>query len=123
MGEEMQRVEGDTGWRKAIPEKRDWLQSRVLVWVVGVLLALETVGVMQQGYFIWGEQGAREHMLPVEIIGISVAFACLVLSLRAATVAGALFGGMISFTLLMEPLPLNTRSFDLDWPLWRYSSR
>jgi len=52
MGEEMQGVEGDTGWRKAIPETRDRLQSRVLVGVVGVLLALETVAVLRQVYFI-----------------------------------------------------------------------
>ncbi len=36
MGEEMAR---STGWRKAIPQARDRLQSRVLVWVVGTLLA------------------------------------------------------------------------------------
>jgi uncharacterized protein (TIGR00297 family) len=100
MGEEMHGVERDTGWRKAIPETRDRLQSRVLVIVVGILLALETVGVSRQGYFTWGEQGFREHMFPAEIIGISVAFAGLVLFLRAATVAGALFGGMISFLLV-----------------------
>src|SRR6266699_4001190 len=100
MGEEMQEVERDTGWRKAIPEARDRLQSRVLVTVVGVLLALEIVAVLRQTYFIWGEQNVREHILLAEIVGISVAFAGLVLSLRAATVAGAVFGGMISFLLV-----------------------
>ena len=100
MGEEMQGVEGDTGWRKAIPEGRDRLQSRVLVTVVGVLLALETMRALRQVYFLWGEQNVREHILVAEIIGISVAFAGLVLSLRAATRAGALFGGMISFLLV-----------------------
>jgi uncharacterized protein (TIGR00297 family) len=100
MGEEIQEVERDTGWRKAIPQARDRLQSRVLVGVVGVLLALETVAALRQIYFIWGGQNVREHILVAEIVGISVAFAGLVLSLRAATVAGAIFGGMISFTLL-----------------------
>ena len=100
MGEEMQEVERDTGWRKAIPEARDRLQSRMLVTVVGVLLALEIVAVLRQIYFIWGEQNVREHILLAEIVGISVAFAGLVLSLRAATVAGAVFGGMISFLLV-----------------------
>src|SRR5271170_2204151 len=100
MGEEMQGVEGDTGWRKAIPRARDRLQSRVLVGVVGVLLALETVAVLRQVYFLWGEQSVREHIVLTEIVGISVAFAGLVLSLRAATLAGALFGGMISFLLV-----------------------
>ncbi len=95
MGEEM----AGPGWRKAIPEKRDRLQSRVLVGVVGVLLALETIAVLQQPFFIWGELKVRGHML-AEIVAISVAFAVLVLSLRAATAAGALVGGMISFLLV-----------------------
>ena len=59
MGEEMQGVEGDTGWRKAIPEARDRLQSRVLVGVVGILLALETVAVLRQVYFLWGTEQKR----------------------------------------------------------------
>jgi uncharacterized protein (TIGR00297 family) len=100
MGEEIQEVERDTGWRKAIPQARDRLQSRVLVGVVGVLLALETFAALRQIYFIWGEQNVREHILVAEIVGISVAFAGLVLSLRAATAAGAIFGGMISFLLV-----------------------
>jgi uncharacterized protein (TIGR00297 family) len=76
------------------------LQSRVLVGVVGFLLALETVVVLRQVYFIWGGQNVREHILLAEIVGISVAFAGLVFSLHAATVAGALFGGMINFLLV-----------------------
>jgi uncharacterized protein (TIGR00297 family) len=100
MGEEMEGVKGDRGWRKAIPEARDRLQSRVLVGVVGFLLALETVVVLRQVYFIWGGQNVREHILLAEIVGISVAFAGLVFSLHAATVAGALFGGMINFLLV-----------------------
>jgi uncharacterized protein (TIGR00297 family) len=100
MGEEMQGVEGDTGWRKAIPEARDRLQSRVLVGVVGVLLTFEIAGVLLQVYFLWGEQNVREHILLAEVVGISVAFAGLVLSLRAATVAGAFFGGIICFLLV-----------------------
>jgi uncharacterized protein (TIGR00297 family) len=100
MGEEIQGVEEDTRWRKAIPEARDRLQSRVLVVVVGILLALETVAILRQVYFIWGEQNVREHILLAEIVGICTAFAGLVLSLRAATVGGALFGGMICFLLV-----------------------
>jgi uncharacterized protein (TIGR00297 family) len=76
------------------------LQSRVLVTVVGVLLALESVVVLRQVYFRWGEQNVREHILLVETVGISVAFAGLVLALRAATVAGAFCGGMICFLLV-----------------------
>jgi uncharacterized protein (TIGR00297 family) len=96
MGEEMQRGEG----RKAIPEGRDRLQSRVLVGVVGALLVLETFAVLQTVYFILREQRLRENVLLIEILGISVVFAGLVLSLRAATAAGALFGGFICFLLV-----------------------
>jgi uncharacterized protein (TIGR00297 family) len=100
MGEEIQEVERDTGWRKAIPQARDRLQSRVLVIVVGILLALETVAILRQVYSKWGEQNVREHILLAEIVGISMAFAGLVLCLRAATVTGAAFGGMICFLLV-----------------------
>jgi uncharacterized protein (TIGR00297 family) len=100
MNEEMQGVEGDTGWRKAIPQARDQLQSRVLVWVVGFVLAPETFSILRQVYSTWSGQNADEHVLLVEIVGISVVFAGLVLTLRAATVAGALFGGVICFLLV-----------------------
>ena len=100
MGEELRGVEEGTGWRKAIPEQRDRLQSRMLVLIVGILLVLETVGILRQVYSTWGEQNVREHILLAEIAGTSLAFAGLVLSLRAATVAGALFGGMICFLLV-----------------------
>ena len=100
MGEEMRGVGEDTGWRKAIPLARDRLQSRALVWVLGVLLALETISVLRQVYFIWGEENVREHVLLGEIVGITLVFAGLVLSLRAATVAGALFGGIVTFLLV-----------------------
>jgi uncharacterized protein (TIGR00297 family) len=101
MGEEMRGVEEGTGWRKAIPEARDRLQSRVLVIVVGILLALDSVAILRQVvYSIWGEPNVGEHILLAEIVGISTVFASLVLSLRAATVGGALFGGMICFLLV-----------------------
>jgi uncharacterized protein (TIGR00297 family) len=100
MGEELRGVEEGTGWRKAIPEQRDRLQSRMLVLIVGILLVLETVGILRQVYSTWGEQNVREHILLAEIAGTSLAFAGLVLSLRAATVAGALFGGIICYLLV-----------------------
>ena len=100
MGEEIQGVEEDTRWRKAIPEARDRLQSLLLVVIAGALLALETVSILRQVHFIWGEQILREHILTAEIVVISVAFAGLVFALRAATVAGALFGGMICFLVV-----------------------
>ncbi len=88
-------------WRKAIPEGRDRLQSRVLVGVVGTLLALETFSVLRQVYSTWGGQNVDEHILLAETVGISVIFAGLVLALRAVTLAGALFGGMICFLLVV----------------------
>jgi uncharacterized protein (TIGR00297 family) len=100
MGEEIQRVERDTGWKKAIPEARDRLQSRVLVGVVGTLLVLDTVAGLRQVYFLWSTYGTGEVHLLEKIVGISIAFACLVFVLRAATPAGALSGGMICLILL-----------------------
>jgi uncharacterized protein (TIGR00297 family) len=94
MGEEIQGGERDTGWRKAIPEARDRLQSKWLVGVVGALLVWETVVAVQQVYLWWGPY------LLAEIPGISIAFACLVLALRAATLGGALSGGIICMILL-----------------------
>jgi uncharacterized protein (TIGR00297 family) len=100
MGEEMLGVEGDAGWKKAIPEARDRLQSRMLVGVVGLLLIVETALVVRRPFFPWGTGGSDEHVLLAKIAGTSVAFACLVLVLRAATAAGALFGGLICLILL-----------------------
>lgn len=96
----MQGVEGDTGWKKAIPRGRDRLQSRVLVWVVGTLLILETVPILRQIYFLWGTNRTSELHTLAKVVGISVVFACLVLILRAATLAGALSGGLICLILL-----------------------
>jgi len=98
MSEEM--AEADSGWTKAIPHARDRLQSRLLVGVVGALLLLETLAVLRSVYFILREQRLRENVHLIEIVGISVVFAGLVLSLRAATAAGALFGGFICFLLI-----------------------
>ena len=100
MGEEIQGVEGDTRWTKAIPKTRNRLQAQMLVGVVGVVLALETFSVLRQVYSEWGGQNVDEHVRLAEIVGISVVFASLVLALRAATVAGALFGGLICFLLV-----------------------
>jgi uncharacterized protein (TIGR00297 family) len=88
------------GWSKTISEARDRWQSRILVGVVGTLLVLMTVMVLQQAYFLWGAGRSEESVFVAKIIGISTAFACLVLALRAATPAGALSGGMICLILL-----------------------
>jgi uncharacterized protein (TIGR00297 family) len=102
MGEQMQGVEGDTGWRKAIPEARDRLQSKWLVGVVGALLLWETVAAVRQVHLLWGTYHDGEPVLLAEIVGISIAFAYLVLALRAATLGGAFVGGMICLNLLYD---------------------
>jgi uncharacterized protein (TIGR00297 family) len=95
MGEEMQGVEGDTGWRKAIPQARDQLQSRVLVAVVGTLLAVLSVYSLLAAY----HSAVKFTALPVEAVEISLGFAFLVKALRAATLGGAACGGMICFLI------------------------
>jgi uncharacterized protein (TIGR00297 family) len=97
MGEEMQGVEGDTGWRKAIPEARDRLQSHVLVGVVGALL----VWMSADSFYVAYPSGAIFFTLPVEAMGFSIGFAVLVRALRAATTGGAVCGGMICFLLTL----------------------
>jgi uncharacterized protein (TIGR00297 family) len=106
MGEEMQGVADDTVWRKAIPEARDRLQSRVLVGVVGAWLAgLCAYSVFMAYPFVTSFIG-----LPVEAAEISLGFALLVRALRAATPGGAVCGGMICFLItlwtgsFMEPV-------------------
>jgi uncharacterized protein (TIGR00297 family) len=91
MGEEIQEVAGDTGWRKAIPEGRDRLQSRALVWVVGLLLVGLTVDVVHAVPTF----GLRFPVFVLEVFVLCAAFALSVPQLRAATVGGAAFGGMI----------------------------
>ena len=53
MGEEMAGGEEVRVWRKAIPEGRDRVQSRVLVWVVGCLLVWMTFEVLRSDYLLW----------------------------------------------------------------------
>ncbi len=95
MGEEIQGVERDTGWRKAIPEARDRLQSRVLVGVVGALLA----ALCAYSVFVAYPSATSFIALPVEAAEISLGFAILVRSLRAATPGGTVCGGMICFLI------------------------
>jgi uncharacterized protein (TIGR00297 family) len=92
MGEEMQGVEGDTGWRKAIREGRDRLQSRVLVWVVGALLAAGTVAVYRP-------------MTTASAVPLlcSFAFAVVVWLLRSATMPAAWAGFLVCAILARVP--------------------
>lgn len=97
MGGEMPGEEEVRVWRKAIPEGRDRVQSRVLVWVVGALLVGMTALTLWGGY-------VRVHRFPAIFYGnlaISLAFAAAVWMLKAATPAGAVFGAMICFDLTL----------------------
>ncbi|HMF65489.1 MAG TPA: DUF92 domain-containing protein [Edaphobacter sp.] len=86
---------GSAAWRKAIPERRDRLQSRALVWVVGALL----VGlILHTTAFAWPIV-ARFPGFVFGALGISLMFVGVVFSLRAATPAGTACGGMICLLL------------------------
>jgi len=92
MGEEMQQVEGDRGWRKAIPAARDRLQSRALVWVVGALLVVGTAAVYRPL--------TRDSAVPLLC---SFAFAVLVWLLRSATLPAAGVGFLVCAILARVP--------------------
>ena len=90
MSEEM------TVWRKAISPDRDRRQARVLVWVVGTLLVALC---LQTALFAY----ALASRFPGFVFGalwISVGFAVIAFSLRAATLAGAAFGGLVCLLLV-----------------------
>jgi uncharacterized protein (TIGR00297 family) len=97
MNEEIQGGMGDTGWRKAIPEGRDRLQSRVLVGVVAPLLVGMTIITLMGGY----ARVDRFTAIYYSSLAVSVAFAVIVWLLRAATPAGAACGGMICYDLTL----------------------
>jgi uncharacterized protein (TIGR00297 family) len=83
-------------WRKAIPRNRDRMQSQILVALMGSLLVWISVWTVLLTLPIAGQ-------FPVFVfgaLGISIAFASTVLYLKAATPAGALYGGMICLILL-----------------------
>lgn len=92
MGEEMQGVAGDTGWRKAIPEARDRLQSQMLVGVVVPLLVVGTAVVYRPP-----TTGAAVPLL------CSFAFAVVVWLLRSATLPAAGVGFLVCAILARAP--------------------
>ncbi|HEY6375532.1 MAG TPA: DUF92 domain-containing protein [Edaphobacter sp.] len=85
MGEEM------GVWRKAIPVARDRLQSKALVWVVGMLLAILCFQTALFAYAL----AERFPGFVFGALGISLGFAAVAFGLRAATLAGAAFGGTV----------------------------
>jgi uncharacterized protein (TIGR00297 family) len=92
MGEEMQGVEGDTSWRKAIPQARDRLQSGVLVGVVVPLLVVGAAAVYRP----------LTTASTVPLLG-SFAFAVVVWLLRSATLPAAGVGFLVCAILARVP--------------------
>jgi len=88
----MQGVERDTGWRKAIPQVRDRLQSRVLVGVVVPLLVVGTVAVYRP----------LTTAASVPLL-CSFAFAVVVWLLRSATLPAASVGFLVCAILARTP--------------------
>src|ERR1700679_366774 len=84
-------------WRRAIPRQRDRMQSRVLVGVVELVLAVLSLGQMYRVYLLT----VRFPALVASAVGISIAFALLVRALRAATTGGAVCGGMICWLITL----------------------
>ncbi len=90
-------------WRKAIPEARDRLQSRVLVWVVGLMLAVPCLWLLiRLVVLVTGISASRRyHAYPHDVWFtvmpwvVSLTFAALVWVLRAATPMAAICGGMV----------------------------
>ncbi len=82
-------------WRKAISVQRDRNQSRALVWGAGALLTALSLQTVEFSYALKG-------LSPAFISGmfiITVLFALTAFGLRAATAAGATFGGMVCLLL------------------------
>ncbi len=97
MGGQMVDGEEIRVWRKAIPEGRDRVQSRGLVWVVGMVLVWTTEWSLRLAYPITSQFPAFV-LVPV---GVSVVFAVGVWALKAATPGGAFCGGMICLLLTL----------------------
>ena len=77
-------------WRKVIPESRDRLQSKVLVWVVMLLLAPPSVVIV-----MLANHPYNSGLLALKALGVSLTFAVLVWVLRAATPMAALCGAVV----------------------------
>jgi uncharacterized protein (TIGR00297 family) len=93
MQEEMRWEE----WRKAIPQERDKMQSRILVGVIGAVLAALILSQMYRVYML----SAHFPAVVAWGMGISLGFALLVKMLRAATTGGAVCGGMICWLVTL----------------------
>jgi uncharacterized protein (TIGR00297 family) len=79
-------------WRKVIPESRDRLQSRVLVWCVAPMLAIPCLFCLGLAIAM---RGGNFPLWMFEVWGISLTFGVVVWALRAATPMAAVCGTMI----------------------------
>lgn len=95
------------GVRKAIPEARDRSQSRALTLLVGLLLLAGALAP---------PLGAARLGLPLWSLGrpllVSLAFAALVLMLRAATPAASAIGLLVCFILAESPAAWSRFTYD-----------
>ena len=95
-------------WRKAIPEERDRLQSKMLVWVVAPLLAVACLALI---FLSLMHKNSGSDLYTFKALGLSLTFALLVWGVRAATLPGALCGSMVCFLVTL-------RFGRTDQPLW-----
>jgi uncharacterized protein (TIGR00297 family) len=86
-------------WRKAIPESRDRLQSKMLVWVVGILLGFSTsLPLISLVVLTSFAMPRRYHAYPhqewlwIAPWIVSLTFGLLVWAVRAATLGGVFCG-------------------------------
>jgi len=86
----------DIPWRKAIPQSRDRLQSRILLWiVVPLLLALSA-----QAIRIGMVDGDSLRVFLGKAVAIGVVFGISAYFVRAATPAAASTGSLVCFLLI-----------------------
>lgn len=83
-------------WRKVIPEGRDRLQSRVLVWVVGMLLVAPLPAIIPVGM-----RSSQSSVIGLKALVISLTFGVMVWALRAANRLAAFFGSVICFWVIV----------------------
>ena len=83
-------------WRKVIPESRDRLQSRVLVWVVGLALLVPLLTILNMA--IHSPETTGTWVLRSAVVTLT--FGVLVWALRAATPMAAILGSIVCFTVM-----------------------
>ncbi len=94
-------------WRKAIPEGRDRLQSKVLVWCVMSVLGVASLVTVVMTIATKG----GNSLVPLKVLGISLTFGVLVWALRAATPAAAMCGSMVCLLVTLGTAGLGRTIF------------